>query len=46
MSAREIYYRLKEEGISHRTAEETKKEIGVRSYRKHRMWYWSLLPEE
>ena len=36
------YMRLSDEGISHRTAEDTKKEIGVRCYRKMRQWYWSL----
>lgn len=46
LSAKEMYYRLKEEGISHRTAEETKKEIGVRSYRKHRIWYWTMSESE
>jgi hypothetical protein len=46
MKSKEIYIRLGDEGISHRTAEDTKKEIGVRCYRKMRQWYWSLNPEE
>lgn len=46
MAAKEIYVRLSDEGISHRTAEDTKKVIGVRCYRKMRQWYWSLKPEE
>jgi hypothetical protein len=46
MKSKEVYVRLRDEGISHRTAEETKKEIGVRCYRKMRQWYWSLRPEE
>ena len=29
-----------------RTAENTKKELGIRSYRKMRQWYWSMKPEE
>lgn len=46
MASKEIYVRLENEGISHRTAEDTKKAIGVRCYRKMRKWYWSLRPEE
>lgn len=42
MSAREIYMRMKDEGISRRTAENTKKELAIRSYRKMRQWYWSI----
>ena len=29
-----------------KTAENTKKELGIRSYRKMRQWYWSMKPEE
>ena len=46
MKAKEMYMRLSDEGISHRTAEDTRKEIGVRCYRKMRQWYWSLRPGE
>ncbi|MCD8086380.1 MAG: AAA family ATPase [Clostridiales bacterium] len=46
MSSKEIYERLSEQGIGHRTAEDTKKEIGVRCYRKMKSWYWSLKPKE
>ncbi|MCD8107025.1 MAG: AAA family ATPase [Oscillospiraceae bacterium] len=46
MSSKEIYERLKEQGIGHRTAEDTKKAIGVRCYRKMQSWYWSLKPKE
>ena len=46
MRSREIYMRMSDEGISHRTAENTKKELGIRSYRKMRQWYWSMKPEE
>ena len=46
MKAKEMYMRLSDEGISHRTAEDTRKEIGVRCYRKMRQWYWSLKPRE
>ena len=42
----EIYMRLSDEGISRRTAENTKKELGIRSYRKMRQWYWSIEPGE
>ena len=46
MRSREIYMRMSDEGISRRTAENTKKEFGIRSYRKMRQWYWSIRPEE
>ena len=42
MRSREIYIRMSDEGISRRTAENTKKELGIRSYRKMRQWYWSI----
>lgn len=41
----DMYRRLKEAGIGHKTAEITKKEIGVRCYRKMKQWYWSLNTE-
>ena len=40
--SKEMYAMLSREGISHRTAEDTKKEIGIHCYRKMRHWYWSL----
>ena len=40
--SKEMYAMLSREGISHRTAEDTKKEIGIHCYRKMRQWYWSL----
>lgn len=46
MKSVDIYEVLSENGISHKMAENTKKEIGVRCYRKMRSWYWSLKPEE
>ena len=46
MRSREIYMRMSDEGISHRTVENTKKELGIRSYRKMCQWYWSIQPEE
>ena len=42
----EIYIRLSDEGISRRTAENIKKELGIRSYRRMRQWYWSIQPED
>lgn len=42
VKSKEMYARLSREGISHRTAEDTKKEIGIHCYRKMRQWYWSL----
>ena len=41
----DMYRRLKEAGIGHKTAEMTKKEIGVRCYRKMKQWYWSMNTE-
>lgn len=38
----EMYRRLKEAGIGHKTAEVTRKELGIRCYRKMKQWYWSL----
>lgn len=38
----EMYRRLKEAGIGHKTAELTKKEMGIRCYRKMKQWYWSI----
>lgn len=46
MRSREIYIRLSDEGISRRTAENIKKELGIRSYRRMRQWYWNLKSEE
>lgn len=40
--ATEMYKRLKEAGISHKTAEITRKELGSRCYRKMKQWYWHL----
>lgn len=46
MRSREIYIRLSDEGISRRTAENIKKALGIRSYRRMRQWYWSIQPED
>ena len=40
--SKDMYARLSREGISHRTAEDIIKEIGIHCYRKMRQWYWSL----
>ena len=40
--ADEMYRRLKEEGISHRTAENTRMSMGVVCMRVMNRWYWSL----
>ena len=40
--ADEMYRRLKEEGISHRTAEKTRMSMGVVCRRVMNRWYWSL----
>ena len=46
MRSTEIYDRLKAEGISQRTAEDTRKNIGIRCYRKMKQWYWSIRSQE
>ena len=38
----EIYQRLNEEGISHRTAEKTRKSMGIICRKVMNRWYWSL----
>ena len=42
MKAKEILIRLKDQGISKRTIMEVKENLGIRSYRKMRQWYWTL----
>ena len=42
MRSREVLYRLKNEGISKRTAELVKESLGIRSYRKMREWFWTM----
>lgn len=44
MRSVEIYDQLEAEGISHRTAEDTRKTMGIRCYRKMNQWYWSIQP--
>lgn len=40
--SKEVFIRLSEQGIGRKTAEEAKKTLGIKSYRKMRQWYWSL----
>lgn len=42
MPSKGIYETLKKAGISRRTIAETKKVLGIQSYRKMRQWYWSI----
>ena len=42
----EMYERLKAEGISQRTAEDTRKSMGIHCYRKMKQWYWSIQSQE
>lgn len=42
MASKEIYERLGEAGISRRTIAETKRVLGIQSYRKMRQWDWTL----
>ena len=37
-----VYEKLSEAGISRRTVAETKKILGIQSYRKMRQWYWTI----
>ena len=46
MRSTEIYEKLRAEGISQRTAEDTRKSMGIRCYRKMKQWYWSIKPQE
>ena len=46
VAANEMYEKLAAEGISHRTAEDTRKSMGIRCYRKMKQWYWSIKPQE
>ena len=42
VSSKDVFEKLKEQGIGKKTAEEAKKVLGIRSYRQMRQWYWSL----
>ena len=42
VSSNEMYKMLEAEGISQRTAEDTRKNMGIRCYRKMKQWYWSI----
>jgi hypothetical protein len=42
----DMYEKLKAEGISQRTAEDTRKSMGIRCYRKMKQWYWSIKSQE
>lgn len=46
MKSKDVYALLEENGISHRTAEDTRKNMGIRCYRKMNHWYWSIEPAE
>lgn len=41
-----IFEKFNMMGISHRTVQEAKKEMGIQSYRKGNAWYWHLDMEE
>ena len=41
-TAKEMYVILEKEGISHRTAEDVRKEMGINCYRKGKQWFWSI----
>ena len=41
-SAQDVYDHLKAAGISQRTAENAKRELGIKVFRQGNTWYWSL----
>ena len=46
MKSADVYAALEEKGITHRTAENTRKSMGIRCYKKMNHWYWSIKPAE
>jgi len=46
VAAKEMYAKLEGEGISHRTAEDVRKEMGIHCYRKMKQWFWSIRTDE
>lgn len=42
VAAKEVFYKLSLHNIAEKTARAVKEEIGIRSYRKGRQWYWTL----
>lgn len=42
MRSKEVFMRLRDEGIGQRTAEIVKQEMGVQSYRVRQEWFWTL----
>ena len=46
VAANDMYVKLESEGISHRTAEDVRKEMGIRCYRRLKQWFWSIQPED
>ncbi|MDD2979982.1 MAG: AAA family ATPase [Hespellia sp.] len=42
MASTDIYQKLSQAGIGHKTAEDARKLLGIKCYRKMRRWYWSL----
>jgi len=42
VQAQDVFQQLSNLGIGKKTAEQAKKELGIKSYRVMRRWYWSL----
>lgn len=42
----DVYRRLSQLGISERTVRNAQKELGIKAYRKQRIWYWHLETKE
>lgn len=42
MQSNEIFNRAEEQGISKRTLENAKKELGIQAKRINNTWYWKL----
>ena len=38
----DVYQRLSKAGISERTVRNAQKELGIKAYRKQKVWYWHL----
>ncbi len=45
-SSADLFEQFQKLGISRRTLQEAKKELGVNAYQKQRVWYWSLPNQE
>jgi hypothetical protein len=42
MPSATVFYKMNQMGISRRTVQTAKKELGVRAYKKENAWFWTL----